>query len=170
MLLWIIRPLRYLLSAISPHDSPRQLALGMAIGIAVGLVPKGNLTAVMLTTVLFGSQVNAGTGMLTAFCFSWIGSFLDPLTHRIGLAVLGCGPIRSMLATLYDLPLVPWTGWNNTVVVGSLLLGCGQVYFSYRLSLPLFETYHPQLVARLRRLRRQPAATEPAPAIERRAA
>jgi uncharacterized protein (TIGR03546 family) len=166
----MIRPLRYLFSAISPHDSPRQLALGLALGVAVGLVPKGNLTAILLAMLLFGSHVNLGTGVLAAFCFSWVGGVLDPLAHGIGRTILNWGPIQATLAPLFDLPLVPWTALNNTVVLGSLILGAGQFYFSYRLSLPIFQAYQPRVLRQLRRWRRDPAAAEPSEPVQRRAA
>ena len=170
MLLWVIRPLKNLLSAISPHDTPRQLALGVALGIAVGLVPKGNLTAIALTMLLFGSRVNLGTGVLAAFCFSWVGTLVDPVSHVIGSAILTSTPIQSMLAPIFNLPLVPWTALNNTVVLGSLFLGVGQFYFSYRLSRPFFEKYQPKVLQQLRRVRRERKVADESAPTERRAA
>ncbi len=160
MLLWLIRPLRYAAQLLSPHDSPRQLAMGFALGTIVGLVPKGNLTAAGLTVVLFASRVNLGTGMIAAFCFSWIGTLLDPMTHRVGLAILTYQPLQPLWARLHDLPLVPWTGLNNTVVLGSLLLGTGQCYFSYRLVKPLFTRYQPVVLAQMQKLRKRIAMTD----------
>jgi len=168
--LWLIRPLKYLRSALSPDDTPRQLALGLALGVMVGLVPKGNLTAVALAVILFGSRVNLGTGVLAAFCFSWVGTVLDPISHVIGAAILTWSPAQSTFAALYDLPLVPWTALNNTVVFGSLVLGAAQFYFSYRLSQPLFEKYQPKLLGALRRLRSKKTATQVDAPMRRRAA
>jgi uncharacterized protein (TIGR03546 family) len=134
-------------------------------------MPKGNLTALALTVVLFGSRVNLGTGVLAAFCFSWVGTVLDPVSHVIGRAILTFGPLQSPLASIFDLPLVPWTALNNTVVLGSLVLGGGQFYFSYRLSRPLFEKYQPKVLEQLRRLRPARAAQEAtSPPAPRRAA
>jgi uncharacterized protein (TIGR03546 family) len=170
VLLWVIRPLKYLFSAISPHDTPRQLALGLALGIAVGLVPKGNLTAVALTVILFGSRVNLGMGVLAAFCFSWVGTLVDPVSHVIGGAILNRPSIQTLLTPLFDLPLVPWTALNNTVVLGSLLLGVGQFYFSYRVSRPFFEKYQPKVLQQFRRFRPERNPAEHRSPAERRAA
>jgi uncharacterized protein (TIGR03546 family) len=141
--------LRYLAKALTADDSPRQLALGFALGIAVGLIPKGNLTAVTLTVVLFASRVNVGAGMVSAFLFSWVGSLLDPVSHAIGLSLLTSTPLQPLLSRVFDLPIVPWTSLNNTVVLGSLILGAAQFYFSYRLSKPVFARYQPVVVGRL---------------------
>ncbi len=52
MLVRCIRPIRFLIQGIAGADTPRQLALGFAIGMVIGLVPKGNLTAVALSMIL----------------------------------------------------------------------------------------------------------------------
>ena len=39
----LIRPFRFLVQALTAENTPRQLAWGLAIGVAIGLVPKGNL-------------------------------------------------------------------------------------------------------------------------------
>jgi uncharacterized protein (TIGR03546 family) len=134
MLLRFIRPLRVLARLFTAAGSPRQLALGLAVGMLVGLVPKGNLTAILLMGVLLASRVNLGTGMIGAVMFSWLAAALDPLSHRIGEALLTRESLQPMWTHLYRLPLAPWTALNNTVVLGSLLLGLWLFYPVYRLS------------------------------------
>ena len=145
-----IRPLRVLLQFFAAAGTPRQLALGFALGMVVGLVPKGNLTAVVLVTALLATRVNLGTGMVAAVVFSWVGMLADPLSHRIGLLFLTKQSLQPMWTYLYDLPVVPWTGLNNTVVLGSLLLGAWLFYPVYRLSEAGFARGRPWLVERLK--------------------
>lgn len=59
--------------------------------------------------------------MLAAFLFSWVGMVTDPLTHRMGLAILEINALRPFYVWLYNLPLMAWTSFNNTVVLGSLV-------------------------------------------------
>ena len=66
MLRKLLRPLRLVAKALVAENSPRQLALGFALGMMVGLVPKGNLIALGLTLVLFGTRVNVGAGLVAA--------------------------------------------------------------------------------------------------------
>ena len=153
MLLRFIRPLRFLARAFTDADSPRQLALGVALGLMVGLVPKGNLIAVVLTLVLLGTRVNLFTGLATALLFSWVGILVDPISHRLGWMLLTAEGLRPMWTFLYGLPLMPWTGFNNTVVLGAFVLGACAFYPVYRLSVPLFARYQPSLVERLRKLK-----------------
>jgi uncharacterized protein (TIGR03546 family) len=153
MLLRLVRPLRVLARLFTAAGTPRQLALGVALGMLIGLVPKGNLTAVALTLVLLASRANLGTGMISAAAFSWLGMLADPLSHRIGEALLNCASLQPTWAYLYDLPLAPWSGLNNTVVLGSLLFGLWLSYPAYRLSELSFSYGRPRVVEWLKRYR-----------------
>lgn len=150
---YLLRPFRFFAKAVTAENAPRQLAWGFAIGVLVGLVPKGNLIAIVLMTILGGLRVNLGAGMLAAFLFSWVGMVTDPLTHRMGLAILEIDALRPFYVWLYNLPLMAWTSFNNTVVLGSLLLGLTLVYPVFRLSEPQFEKYAPRFTARVQKYR-----------------
>ncbi|QDU90538.1 hypothetical protein Pla175_39440 [Pirellulimonas nuda] len=127
-MLGLVRPLRQLAGLFTAHDSPRQVAAGVAIGMVLGLVPKGNLIAVLLGMTLMVFRVNRTAGLLSAALFSWIGLGMDGFTDRLGGIVLAAPSMQGAYAWLYDLPLGPWIGFNNTVVLGSLLTG---LYLSY---------------------------------------
>ena len=80
-----IRPFHYLWKAIVAERSPQQIAWGIALGVLVGIVPKGNLTAWLFGLLLLATRVNLGVGMLTAFLVTGLSSLTDPLTHGIGI-------------------------------------------------------------------------------------
>ena len=149
MFMRFFRPFRYLVEVFLAADSPRQLAVGVMLGMMIGLVPKGNLIAVGLLVLLFALRANLATGTIAAVLFSWMVFFLDPISHRIGHAVLGAERLQPIWAYLYDLPLVPWTSFNNTVVFGSLILGICLSYPVYRVSRRMFEVYQPWMLERL---------------------
>ena len=148
-----LRPFRFLAKALTSEVTPRRMALGCALGLWVGLVPKGNLTGIALMMVLGTLRVNLGAGLLTAFVFSWIGSLTDPLTDRIGGLMLSAEWLRPLWTAMYDTPLLPWTGFNNSVVLGSFLLGMLLLYPCYRLTEPLFARYTPDIAERLGRFK-----------------
>lgn len=153
MFLHLIRPVRLLTKVFAVAATPRQLALGFALGMLIGLVPKGNLTAAALTVVFLGTRVNLGTGLAGAVLFSWIGMLTDPLTHRIGAALLTQASLEPMWAWLYQLPLAPWTALNNTVVLGSLLLGLWLFYPVFRLTELIVRRCQPWAVEKLGKYR-----------------
>ena len=153
MSLWFKRPVRYLVDAVRDNDSPRQLASGVALGMLIGLVPKDNLTAALLGVLLLALKTNLAAAALSAFCFSWIGGWTDPLTHRIGYWLLTWPALQSLYSGLFELPLVPWTKLNNTVVAGSLVFGLALFYPVYEISRVTVEVVLPKLADRWRRSR-----------------
>jgi uncharacterized protein (TIGR03546 family) len=152
-MLRLLRPVQFLAQALTEASSPRQLAWGLALGVLIGLVPKDNLTAAALMASVAALRVNLAAVTLTAFVCSWCGLLFDPLSHRLGYCLLTAGPLRPLWTWLYDLPLMPWTAFNNTVVLGSLLIGLLALYPTYRLSQPLAVRYAPVLSERLQRFR-----------------
>lgn len=125
---FLLRPVRQLAQALTSNETPRQVAWGFVLGMMIGLMPKGNLLLVALTILLCALRVNKPAGLLAAGIFSLVGFAFDGLAHHIGSIVLLWEPARPLFIWLYELPLGPWLGTNNTVVVGQLLLG---IYFAY---------------------------------------
>ena len=150
-----IRPLRYLWKALTAENSPRQIAWGFALGILVGLIPKGNLTAWLFGCLLLATRVNLGVGMLTAMTVTALSPTIDPLTHALGLRLLSLDAAKSLLMRWHDAPFVPWLRLNNTVVLGSTTLGLILLYPAKHIA----ETSASSILPRLARiLARQPKA------------
>jgi uncharacterized protein (TIGR03546 family) len=117
------------------------------------LVPKDNLLAAALAVLLCVLRLNLGMAALAALAFSWVGLLTDPLTHRLGYWLLTQDALRPLWTTLAGLPVVPWTRFNNTVVLGSFLAGLALAWPLYRLSRPRFAVWVPHVGERLRRYR-----------------
>ncbi len=124
MVLWLVK-FAFCCRRAAGDFTPRQLALGCALGLILGLVPKGNLLALAIATLVCSLRLNLLAAMLSTLVFSFLAPWLDPVTHVIGLAVLGNDSLTDHWRALYQYPLAPWTSFNNTVVLGSLLLGGG---------------------------------------------
>lgn len=128
-----LRPLR-LAQALIGNDTPRQSAWGFSLGMLVGLLPKGNLLAIAMAMLLCGTKVNRAAGLLAIGLFSYVGWALDDFAHRLGSLVIPWQPLRPALAGLYEAPLGPFVGLNNTVAVGQLLIGLYLFYPAYKAS------------------------------------
>lgn len=155
-MLWLFEKIRIVCSALATKDSPRQMAAGIACGVVLGFVPKGNLLAIAVTSLLLATRMSLATGMLCAFLVSLIAPLCDPFTHRIGEWALTNQAVLPFWRSVADLPLVAWTSFNNTVVMGSLITGSVLVYPVYCLSLSWME--------RLRQWRERAARKDDAPA------
>ncbi len=128
-------------STIRGFDTSKQLAMGLTMGMLIGLIPKDSLFTYGLGGVMLLSTANLLTGTIAIFCFSWVGAMIDPLTHRLGNYVLTFDFFEPTLVYLSQLPLVPWTRFENTVVTGNVLLGLMLAIPVYRISLFAFDRY-----------------------------
>ena len=146
-----LKPVRLFLSALCAQSAPRQLSMGLAAGILVGLVPKGNLLAIMLGMMLAASHVNLGIAAAAIICCSVASPLLDPISHLLGSWLLNHSDLSAFWTWLYNQPVVPWTAFNNSVVLGSFVTGLLLLYPAHRLSQPLFEKYSEVVGKRVRR-------------------
>ncbi len=151
--MFLLRPFRLFFKALVVDATPSQMAFGLAFGVLVGLVPKGNLLAIGLMMLLCSLRVNLGVGLATVFVTTWAGMLLDPMTHRIGEFLLKNETLKPLWETMYDTALLPWTDFNNTVVLGSFVVGVGAFVPLYFLSRPIFGLLTPRLVTWAQRFR-----------------
>jgi uncharacterized protein (TIGR03546 family) len=126
-----LRPVRLLAQSVIANDSSRQVAWGFTLGMMIGLVPKGNFSAILLGMMLLGLRVNKPAGLVAIGVFTWLGLFIDDFAHNLGSALLVWEPFREVHRSLYDAAISPLLGWNNTVVVGQLLIGLYLAFPTY---------------------------------------
>lgn len=138
-----LRLLKDLLLALHGGTDPRHLAAGFAIGAALGLVPKGNLLAVVFFLLFFVMRVDKGMAILSAGFFTGVGYAWDGAAHRLGWALLKAPALGGLWAALSDMPIVPLTRFNNTVVLGNLVLGLAlfaPLYFGFLEALEFYDS------------------------------
>lgn len=148
-----LKLLQQLVKALNSEGTPGQVAAGIALGAVFGLTPLMNLH----NLVLFGFALILNISMAGVFLgwmvFVPIGFALDPLFNAVGTALLGAPSLQGLWTTFYNVPVVPFTNFNNTVVLGSLV--CWLVAF-----VPLFflarwavARYRAVVLERLRKMR-----------------
>jgi len=139
--------------SIRARDSSRRLAWGCAGGMAIGVVPNDSLLVYLLGILLLCSTANLLCAALSGFLFSWLAHFGDPLAHQLGELVLTSNQLEPCWLYLYKLPVIPWTRFNNTVVMGNLLVAALLLYPTYRISYQFFLAYGPTIRKRAERNR-----------------
>lgn len=122
------------------RESAQRLAAGATLGMIMGLVPKDSLFVWMVGLLLVVTTANLVSATVSCLVFSWVGLLLDPFAHRLGAIVLTADALEPLFVWLSDLPVVPWTRFNNTVVLGSLLSGLALAIPFYLATCPLFQT------------------------------
>lgn len=128
-------PIKSLFVALQGDDDPSAVAAGFALGAALGLVPSGNLIAGTVLFMLFFFRVDKAMAALSVLLFTPLGYLLDRPAHWLGYGVLTVGALKPLWTALYNLPIVPWTRFNNTIVMGNLLIGLALYYPLYRLAM-----------------------------------
>lgn len=114
---------RQFIQGLTSDTDPAQIGAGIALGFLIGLMPKATLTAQLLLVALMATRVNIPMGLLAALAVTLLNPLLDKVTDPIGYALLTAGALKPLWTKLYNTPVVPWTGFNNTVVPGGLVFG-----------------------------------------------
>ena len=115
--------IRQFIKGLTAETDPKQIAGGIALGFLIGLLPKANITAQLLLVLLMALRVNLPMALMTMLAMSLINPLLDKLTDPIGYFILSSQALHPLWVRLYNMPLMPWTGFNNTVLTGGLVFG-----------------------------------------------
>jgi uncharacterized protein (TIGR03546 family) len=117
----LLKLIQSLFGALHSEGTPGQLAAGIALGSILGLTPLVNLHNAIVFALLILLNVSYAGGMLGWAVFVPVGFLLDPLFDWMGHRLLLAGSLRGLWTALYNVPVVPLTNFNNTVVLGSLV-------------------------------------------------
>ena len=122
-MLTLLKLIRSLFKTLHSDGSPAQIAFGIALGAALGLTPIANLHNVLIVLLLAVLNVSFAAGMFAWAVFVPVGFMLDPVFDRLGRMLLVDTPALRPLWTTWDnVPGLALTNFNNTIVLGSLLV------------------------------------------------
>jgi len=128
----MVRLLFKLIKVIHSDLDPRQICLGFSLGMILGLTPLLSAHNLIVLLAILFFRVNIGAAILSWAVFSLIAFILDPLSHQIGLIILTKMEFLTGIWTvLYNAPFVPYTRFNNSVVMGSLIFSLIAFYPVY---------------------------------------
>ncbi len=115
--------IRNIIVALTGRAAPPQLAAAVAMGMFLALLPKGNLTANFMIVLIFLMNVNVPLAAVSTAVFMLLTPLTDRLADPIGYGLLTADGLRPLWTWLYNRPALPWTAFNNTLVMGNLILG-----------------------------------------------
>jgi uncharacterized protein (TIGR03546 family) len=120
-MLGLLKLIQSIFKTLHSAGTPGQVAAGMALGSALGLTPIMSLHNLVVFSLLVLLNVSFGGGMLGWMLFIPIGFLLDPVFDAIGLRLLSAPTLRPLWTDWTNIPLLPFTSFNNTVVLGSFV-------------------------------------------------
>jgi uncharacterized protein (TIGR03546 family) len=133
--------------ALNEKASPRALAGGLALGVVIGLTPKGSLHNAVIVLLIFLLPVNKSASLVGVAVFSLFAYVLDPLFNRLGEFLLALSPLQGFWTALYNMPILPWTRFNNTLVLGSVAAALILFIPIFRLATWAVTRYRERVVA-----------------------
>lgn len=135
-----------IITVLHSEESPRQLAAGFTVGALVGLLPIKGLLPLVITLGSFLININLGFLAIGTLIFKFLTIVLDPVSNQLGLTLLTKVPsLEPLWIKLYNMPIVPYTRFNNTLVLGSLALGLILLIPNYFLGKFLVAQYRSHL-------------------------
>jgi len=148
-----LKLIQQLVKALNSDGTPGQVAAGMALGAVFGLTPLMNLH----NLVLFGCALILNVSLPGVF-LGWtlavpVGFALDPLFDAVGKALLGAPALKGLWTALYNTPVVPFTNFNNSVVLGSFVAWVVLFLPIFFLARHGVAKYREHIYERLRRMR-----------------
>lgn len=118
----MLKTLANLLRVLNSETHPGQISLGFGFAMVAGLTPLWSLHNLLVLLLVLLIRVNLSAFLLGLAFFSGLAYLLDPLFHQVGLAVLTAGPLEGLWTVLYNSPLWRLERFNNSIVMGSLVV------------------------------------------------
>lgn len=116
---------------LNSETGTNQLAAGLALGMVIGFSPFLSIQTLIFFFLVFIFRIQMGAAFLAAFFFKFAAFLLDPVTDQVGRLVLESEGLRPLFVQMYNMPLVPLTRFNNSIVMGSAVVG-------FTLAIPAF--------------------------------
>ena len=134
-MLMLLRMVQSLVRTLHSDGTPAQVAAGVVLGAALGLTPLLSPHNLIIVSAIFLLNVSFGGAFLGFLVFTPLGFLLDPVFGRLGSWLLGTPSLERLWTTLYNVPVLPFSNFNNTIVLGSVvgwLILSVPIYFAAR--------------------------------------
>jgi uncharacterized protein (TIGR03546 family) len=126
------------------------IAAGITCGFILGMTPVLSLHALLVFMILFFFRIQIGAAFLAAFFFKFGAYLLDPLFHHVGSYVLEMKFLQDTFTYLYNLPIIPYTRFNNSIVMGSGVITFILSPLIFFISIMMIKKYRELFVARFK--------------------
>ena len=112
-----------LIVALNSNLGRAQIAAGFSWGLFLGLIPVGNLFWIVLFLVSFFFKHHHASKLMSMAILKFFSAVLAPLVDMVGWEILHIEALQPFFTTLYNMPFVPFTRFNNTLVAGGIVSG-----------------------------------------------
>jgi uncharacterized protein (TIGR03546 family) len=149
----MIRRIAKLLKVLNSETDPAQMSLALCFAMILGLTPLFSLHNLLVIFLVLLFRVNLSTVILGWLLFSGVSYILDPIFHRLGLAILTNKSLEAFWTALYNLTIFRLAHFNNSIVMGSLIFSLILFVPVFLLSNMLVKRYRDHILAWVRKTR-----------------
>jgi uncharacterized protein (TIGR03546 family) len=138
---------------VKGFDSPRQLAMGVAFGMMIGLIPKDSLLPYLIALFALLTPSNLACLGISGFAFHILSPKLDPVFHQVGNWFLTLDALTPYWQSIFEYSIFSWMRIENTVVTGAFLIGLaafGPVFLISKFAFAKFGSKAHQFLAQTR--------------------
>jgi uncharacterized protein (TIGR03546 family) len=137
----MLKPIAKLIVALNGNLQKGQIAAGFSWGLLLGLIPAGNVFWIILFVCSFFFRHHHASKVLVLAVLKLLSGAVAPLMDTVGWEILHIETLQPFFTSLYNMPFVPLTKFNNTLVAGGLASGIVlwlPVFFLIFLLVPLY--------------------------------
>ena len=151
-MIWI-KLLKKLFKALNADASPSEIAGGVVLGAVLGLTPVFALHNLLILALVLVIRVNVSAAVFSSILFGIIGYTVDPVSHALGSRLLTAPALSPLWEKLYNVPVVPLSMFNNTVVLGSLVISVLAALPLFFVSAKFVIVYRSKLQAKIEKMK-----------------
>ena len=111
------------IAAFSAYGKAGQIGFAMAMGLVLALVPGGTVIWFILFIPMMLVRINQAAMLGTMGVFRLMANLYDPLTERLGYAVLTMDFMEPIMSRVLAVPLLAWFRLDDSFVFGGTLAG-----------------------------------------------
>lgn len=146
----ILKQIFQFIKLLNSDTATNQIAAGIAMGFVLGMTPVFSLQTLIVFIFIFLFRIQIGAAFVTAFFFKFAAFLLDPLFDTVGKIALSMEALRPLYTTLYNMPIVPFTRFNNSIVMGSGIVSLTLAPIIFIAAKVLVNKYREQVVEKFK--------------------
>jgi uncharacterized protein (TIGR03546 family) len=142
----ILQQFFQLIKLLNSDTGTNQIAAGIALGVVMGFSPALSLQMAVAIVLMLIFRIQIGAALISSFFFAFPAHLIDPIADQWGQKVLNNPSLTPLFTTLYNMPLVPFTRFNNSIVMGSALVGFVLAPVMFFVSKTMIQKYRVHIV------------------------
>lgn len=118
----MLKSLVSILNILNSNKDPKEIALGVVLGMFGGLLAIAPVNLIIVFLLLILLRAHSGMFFVSVGLFKLASLGLDPAGDALGYAILTMPFLAGLFTAMMKIPLLPYTQFNNTVVMGDFII------------------------------------------------